>query len=48
MATEALQEIAGSAEGAFDEVEKGLPKGFPMRIHESIRKGFMERLEKIG
>lgn len=47
LAKEALKEIAGTAEGAFDEVEKGLPKGFPMRIHESIRKGFMERLGNI-
>jgi serine/threonine-protein kinase HipA len=47
MALEALEETARTADQAFHEVEKELPARFPKRIHESIRKGFRERLKKI-
>lgn len=47
MAVEALKEIAGVANGAFAEVERELPEGFPMKIHKSIRRGAMERLKRM-
>lgn len=47
LALEALKDVSESAEKAIAEVEKELPGGFPMRIHEVITTGMRARLAAI-
>jgi serine/threonine-protein kinase HipA len=47
LATEVLEEVARTADGALEAAAKQLPKGFPEEIHASVLKGFTTRLRSI-
>jgi serine/threonine-protein kinase HipA len=47
IAKEALAEIANAAPQAIDKVEKQLPAEFPQEIHDSVKQGLKERLQRI-
>ncbi|HEX3627800.1 MAG TPA: type II toxin-antitoxin system HipA family toxin [Verrucomicrobiae bacterium] len=46
-ATDAIREIMEAAPGAMKAIEKGLPQGFPKKIHTSITAALANRLKRI-
>jgi serine/threonine-protein kinase HipA len=47
IAKEALAEIANAAPQAMGKVEKQLPAEFPQEIHDSVKQGLEDRLQRI-
>jgi len=47
LATGALEEVAAAAEGAIQKVENELPAGFPVGIHNSVKKALKSRLKDL-
>ena len=47
LAKEALEEIAGTAETAMQEIEENLPPDFPADIHESVMRVMKSRLNSL-
>ncbi len=45
--SDALDEIAGAAEGAIAQVESALPAGFPPQIHDAVRNAVKARLDRL-
>jgi|GEM_PF-4451501 len=42
-----MEEVAAAAEGAIQKVEKKLPAGFPIGIHNSVKKALKSRLQNL-
>jgi serine/threonine-protein kinase HipA len=47
LASDALTEVAATADKAMKILEKELPSGFPKEIHASVKDAVMSRLQKI-
>ena len=47
LASEVLAEVANAADAAITTVEKQLPRDFPGYIHDAVKAGLMQRLERI-
>ena len=47
LASEVLTEVSQAAEMAINTVEKQLPRGFPVYIHDSVKAGLTARLKNI-
>ena len=47
IATDALEEVAKTADTAIKTIEKQLPSGFPEQIHASVNKALASRLRNI-
>ncbi|MFA9461039.1 type II toxin-antitoxin system HipA family toxin [Thiohalorhabdus methylotrophus] len=44
---DALEEMAGRAREAVERVEAELPAGFPEEIHESVKRGMLDRIRRL-
>jgi len=44
---DAIESMVGTAEAALQRVEQDLPASFPQAIHDSVKRGVMERVSKL-
>jgi serine/threonine-protein kinase HipA len=48
LASETLAEVAQAADGALTEIEKQLPRGFPDKIHNSVKSAVSARISRVS